>query len=69
VAAGACPASETGWSSRGSGSGGDLEDLGGGRGGSKVLGRLERQVKPGTGPGGAYALGGHVGYVSEKGSF
>jgi len=39
VAAGACPASETGWSSRGSGSGGDLEDLGLG-GGSKVLGSM-----------------------------
>ena len=31
MAARACLASETGWSSRGSRSGGDLEDLGGGR--------------------------------------
>jgi len=43
VVAGACPASEPGWSSRGSGSGSDLEDLGqrkrghSGHGDSEVL--------------------------------
>ena len=61
MAAGACPASETSWSSRGSSSGSDLEDLGG----SKVLGRLQGQVKPGTGLGAPM----RVGYISKKGPF